>query len=373
MLAYRWLLTLAFVSAFPLLGHAQDKDADSRGWLKLFDERTTFGWIDEGKSLSADEGVLVLKGGVATYSIPFASFEVEGEYQTTEDWRSLGIRHNDVVHGVPLKAGKEFSRFRMKVADSKLEFSDSADRKPRPVVMQKEERTFAVDLQVNKGQTLRIRSLKLRPLGLKSIFNGKDLAGWKIFPGKKSTFEVESGVLRVKDGPGDLQTEKRYGDFVLQLECKTNGKNLNSGVFFRCRDGEYQNGYEAQIRNQFTTEPTQDYVIDEYDPKTRKLLEKKKIKSTAVDFGTGSIYRRVPARMGVARDGEWFTMTIAAHGNHLATWVDGIMVADWHDWRPFSDNARTGCRLEPGHISLQGHDPTTDLNFRDFRIAEYPK
>lgn len=373
MLPLRWILTWAFVFAFPPLGHAQEKDADSGGWLKLFDGQTTFGWIDEGKSLSVDQGALVLNGGRATYSFPFASFELEGEYQTTEDGRSLGIRHNELVRGVPLRAGKEFSRFRMKVAESKLEFSDSFDRKPESVALHKEERTLAVDLHVNKGQTLRIRSLKLRLLGLQSIFNGKDLAGWKVFPGKKSSFEVESGVLRVKDGPGDLQTEKKYGDFVLQFECKTNGKNLNSGVFFRCRDGEYQNGYEAQIRNQFTSEPTQDYVIDEYDPKTRKLFEKKKIKSAAVDFGTGSIYRRVPARLGVARDGEWFTMTIAAHGNHLATWVDGVMVADWHDWRPFSDNARTGCRLEPGHVSLQGHDPTTDLNFRNFRIAEYPK
>jgi hypothetical protein len=215
-----------------------------------------------------------------------------------------------------------------------------------------------------------LRNAKLRPLNTKSLFNGKDLTGWKEFPGKKSKFGVIDGAINVKDGPGDLQTVGKYQDFVLQLECISNGKHLNSGIFFRCRDNEYQNGYEAQIRNQFTPEATQDYTIEEYDPKTNKLIGKKKIKSTAVDYGTGAIYRRQPARKEMAKDGEWFGMTIVAHGNHLATWVNGVQVTDWHDNRPKSDNARTGCKLEAGHISIQGHDPTTNLSFRNFRIAE---
>ena len=33
------------------------------------------------------------------------------------------------------------------------------------------------------------------------------------------------------------------------------------------------------------------------------------------------------------------------------------------------DNARTGCKLDAGHISIQGHDPTTNLSFKNFRIA----
>ncbi len=74
----------------------------------------------------------------------------------------------------------------------------------------------------------------------------------------------------------------------------------------------------------------------------------------------------------MAKDGEWFTMTVVAHGNHIATWVNGIQQVDWYDNRPPSDNPRTGCRLEAGHISIQGHDPTTNLSFRNIRIAELP-
>ncbi len=219
---------------------------------------------------------------------------------------------------------------------------------------------------------LQLRDIKLRPLDAKLLFNGKDLTGWKIFPGKKSTFSVEDGAINLKNGPGDLQTEGKYANFVLQLECKSNGKYLNSGIFFRCKPDEYQNGYEAQIHNHFTAEPTKDYTIEEYDPKTHELLGKKKVRYAATDYGTGAIYRRIPARKEVAKDGEWFTMTVVAHGNHIATWVNGIQQVDWHDNRPASDNPRTGCRLEAGHISIQGHDPTTDLSFRNIRIAELP-
>src|SRR5262249_4424260 len=156
----------------------------------------------------------------------------------------------------------------------------------------------------------------------------------KEFPGRKSKFTVtKEGWLNVKDGPGDLQTEGQWADFVVQLECISNGKHLNSGIFFRCRPGEYQNGYEAQIRNEFTEE-TRDYTIEIYDPKTNELKRKETIRSPAVDYGTGAIYRRMPARRQVSKDGEWFTLTVAAHGRHLATWVNGVQAADWTDHRP---------------------------------------
>ena len=76
--------------------------------------------------------------------------------------------------------------------------------------------------------------------------------------------------------------------------------------------------------------------------------------------------------VGVAKDGEWFTMTVVAQGNHLATWVNGVQQVDWTDNRPLKDNAREGCRLGKGAISFQGHDPTTDLSFRNIRLAELP-
>ncbi|HEY1377883.1 MAG TPA: DUF1080 domain-containing protein [Gemmataceae bacterium] len=207
--------------------------------------------------------------------------------------------------------------------------------------------------RVPAGSKLVLHDLRIRPLGLEPIFNGKDLSGWKQYAGDekraKSKFTVTSeGWLNVTNGPGDLQTEKQWADFVFQGECISNGKHLNSGVFFRCIPGQYQNGYEFQIQNGY----------------------KDNDRTKPEDFGTGAIYRRVKARKVVSNDHEWFTMTLVARGNHIATWVNGYQTVDWADTRPPNDNARNGSKLGPGPLSLQGHDPTTNLSFRNLRVAE---
>ena len=196
--------------------------------------------------------------------------------------------------------------------------------------------------------------MQYHPSGTKPIFNGKDLTGWSVFKDEKrdkSKWVVKpNGELHLTNGPGDLQTAGKYADFALQLEVKTNGKALNSGVFFRCIDKQYQNGYEMQIHNGF----------------------KDGDRTKPVDGGTGAIYRRQPARKIVANDEEWFHMTLIASGPTFATFVNGYPVANWTDERAKDDNPRKGLRLAAGHLSLQGHDPTTDILFRNIRAAEFP-
>jgi hypothetical protein len=159
-------------------------------------------------------------------------------------------------------------------------------------------------------------TVKLRPLETTPLLTGKNLDGWKVNAADPkrmaSKFEVtKDGEISLKNGPGDLVTEKEFANFVLQFECKTLGKALNSGIFFRCIPGQYQNGYEAQIQNAFKD-----------DDRTKP-----------VDFGTGAIYRRVPARKVVSNDNEWFTMTVVADSKHIATWVIGYQTVDWTDDR----------------------------------------
>ena len=70
----------------------------------------------------------------------------------------------------------------------------------------------------------------------KSLFNGKDLTGWKIYGTEK--WYVEKGELVCESGPdkqyGYFATEKEYKDFELTLEFKQES-NGNSGVFFHSR------------------------------------------------------------------------------------------------------------------------------------------
>ncbi len=385
----RTLLSVGLLLAIALPCHAQGKPNTlsakeiADGWILLFDGETTFGWgvafPNGGKLPRIADGAMdfgQLGESIVAFSAGFSSFDLEFEYKSPmKGVASLRINDKQNKEGLSTGSGFDYvdtwTRFSAQLKNRDFYFNGKRlrddpffkeDKRPAPPVC-------AIGFEYRQGPVL-VRNIKLRPLNMTPLFSGKDLDGWREIPGKKSQFAVSDNAINVKDGPGDLQTVGKYKDFILQLECKSNGKHLNSGIFFRCRENEYQNGYEAQIFNKFSKEPTQKYLVDEYDPKNNKLLGKKEVMSTAFDFGTGAIYRRVPARKEMSKDGEWFGMTIVAHGNHLATWVNGVQVTDWYDNRPKSDNARTGCRLEGGHISIQGHDPTTDLSFRNFRIAE---
>ncbi len=74
----------------------------------------------------------------------------------------------------------------------------------------------------------------------------------------------------------------------------------------------------------------------------------------------------------ISSDRQWLAATLVADGPHFTTWVDGVQVVDWTDDRDPHENPRQGLRLEAGHFSLQGHDPTTNLQFRKLRLANLP-
>jgi hypothetical protein len=401
----RRIFALAFVPLLTLAGCTADEPGPNTltpkeiadGWLLLFDGETTFGWHNPNESKwTIADGMLAPqadKPGLLVATTAFSHFEISLEYQAKPESKAavlLGCdaegkqqsgyanrihlphrgsgwcRVNAVVRGTSVDK-EMFQIGSRREGTAKASPTRAAEKAPPPPA-------FRLALS---GNSVVFRNVKLKPLGEKPLFNGKDLTGWKKFEGNpkqaKSEFTVgKEGWINLKNGPGDLQTEGQYADFSLQLECISNGDRLNSGVFFRCRPGEYQQGYEAQIHNGWLPSATKEYTVEEYDPTTNELKDKKKVKSTAMDYGTGAIYRRIPARREVAKDREWFTMTVVAQGRHIATWVNGYPVVDWTDNRPLKDNARNGCRLEKGPISLQGHDPTTDLSFRNLRIAELP-
>jgi hypothetical protein len=275
------------------------------GDIALFDRESTFGWDVTGDVTVKDGKLLLPKGASLKLKCPLPKGDV------------VTVAADGTVHQFGVKSGDTLTL----PQEGKLPAG---------------------------GYT----SVYFIPDGLKPIFNGKDLTGWSVFKDEKrmlSTAEVtKDGELHLTNGPGDLQTTAKYADFVLQLECKTNGEGLNSGVFFRCIEGQYQNGYEMQINNAMT----------DNDPAKPK------------DAGTGAIYRRVAARKVVAKDKEWMHLTLVAKGATFATWVDGYPVVVWTDDRPKDENPRKGLRLDAGHLSLQGHDKTTDLLFRNIRIAE---
>src|SRR5688500_13397843 len=83
----------------------------------------------------------------------------------------------------------------------------------------------------------------------KKLFNGKDLTGWNVHGTEK--WYVENGELVCESGPdkkyGYLSTEKRYDNFMLDLDIKLEA-NGNSGVFMRSNiDGTKISGWQVEV------------------------------------------------------------------------------------------------------------------------------
>lgn len=359
------------------------------GWISLFDGHTLFGWEsnDPGINWTVQDGAITADSGpigLLLTTVPFADYEFHCEFRmdaggnsgvflrtttkpedVTTDCYELNIS-DDHPEGYttgtlvgraktaePIAGSGDWKTFDVRVEGNRitvrldgeevLDYTDDSDSARR---------SGLIGLQKNAGK-IEFRNILLHPLNLEPLFNGEDLTGWNIVPGSKSEFAVEEGVIRVKDGPGFLETEGTYGDFIFQAEAITHGDELNSGYFFRAMKGTEEapsHGYEVQIHNGY----------------------KDGDRTKPANAGTGAIFRRVEARRVVPNDHEWFTTTLVTSGPRIAVWVDGYHVVDWVDTRDPDENPRRGMRTDPGHISLQGHDPTTDLSFRNLRIVETP-
>jgi hypothetical protein len=359
-----------------------------QGWIALFDGKTLFGWKANNRETNwrIEDGVIVADEGPAGLlctTSEFADYELRCEFrlsaggnsgiflrtlfepkEVTSDCYELNMcdSHPAFPTGslvglikpeTPVSGEGRWLEYRVKCEGRTIEVLLGG----QPVLKYTDDRPQArfrglIGLQKNAGKA-EYRNVFLRPLATKPLFNGKDLEGWRVVPGGSSRFTVVEEAIHVENGRGFLETRQTWGDFVLQAQARTNGAGLNSGIFFRAMPGtaeEPSNGYELQIHNAF----------------------KNKDRSQPADFGTGGIYRRVPARRVVGDDGAWQTLTLVATGPHIAAWVEGEQVTDWIDERKPNDNPRQGLRTRAGHLSLQGHDPTTNLDFRNLRIAELP-
>lgn len=357
-----------------------------QGWIQLFDGTTTFGWQARGgaewkimdgtvKGTSPQTGM-----GMLCTTSEFGDFELHVEAQIDPEANS-GIMLRAPVAGDitadnsyevniydkhekwPTGSINNIQRTKRKVKSVErwIAFDVVADGDHLVVKIDGKKTVDAKDSKHQRGVialqswgvgSIAFRNVRLKPLGGKSLFNGKDLSNWHPIPNQKSVYSVTpEGYLNIKNGSGEIQTESEWGDFILQLEIFSNGEHLNSGVFFREDAGAFWGGYESQIRNHWMG-----------DDRTK-----------AVDYGTGGLYNRQAARRVVSNDREWFTMTVLAHGTHFAIWVNGYQTANVVDERPEKASARQGRRTKAGVIGLQGHDPTTDLSFRNIRAVELPK
>lgn len=341
----------------------------AEGWIALFDGGSLFGWDRLGSSeWAVEDGAIRVDsgaGGMIATSVRYMNAQVIAQ-MTLRRETNMGVVMRGSFEGHPSENGS--APFTISAGEEDRDVTISLTAQGGSVTLSEyvdgawnEVETHAsADLNrlgrvafLYYGQGgVTVHSVKLRPMGTESIFNGEDLSGWNNpWPERASVFSVVDGALNIKDGNGQIETDAVYRDFLLQMEVFSNGEHLNSGVFFRGPVGVFWRGYESQLRNQWLR-----------DDRTRP-----------VDYGTGGIYARQPARKVVANDFEWFYKTIVVDDNRFAVWVNGYQVADLHEVRPPVTNfdGKAGFVTEAGTIHLQGHDPATDLSFREMFIQSY--
>ncbi|MDP2998212.1 MAG: DUF1080 domain-containing protein [Bryobacterales bacterium] len=382
------LACLALVVCSPLLAQLPPKEA-ADGWIQLFDGESLFGWSQEGAGQwKVEGGALTFDAGQVGWlrsNSVFADYVLKLDFRARKGGNS-GLFVRSAKTGLPHETGYEVqiwddnpkfptgslvNHVRAKKAKIKAdqwnayEIRIEGDRfqvtlNGKKILDARDAKSKAghIGLQANKDR-IEFRNIKLKPLGMKALFDGKTLAGWKVIqppkpPKEPAEWSVKDGAIHVVKGGGQLETEATYANFVLQLDVRTNPRDANhhpnSGVFLRGEPNTYWNGYEVQIRNEY----------------------KDGDRTKPVDWGTGAMYNRVATRKVVSDDGVFYAKTIAANGKHFAVWLNGYPVTDWDDPRPEGNNARQNARLGAGAISLQAHDPTTNLDFRNVRLGVLP-
>ena len=182
------------------------------------------------------------------------------------------------------------------------------------------------------------------PKGFTSLFNGKDLDGWKS-TGNMKVWGAENGVIYCeKDGGGWLMTTKEYGDYELRLEYKM-PKGGNSGVGIRSPlkgDPAYV-GMEIQL------------IDDEGWPGGLQKWQ-----------NTGAIYNVVPPKKINNRPiGEWNKMTITAKGRQITVVNNGetLVDANLDDYVKEHGEKHSGIleTNKQGHIGFQSYNKRVEF------------
>lgn len=159
-----------------------------------------------------------------------------------------------------------------------------------------------------------------------TLFNGKDLSGWKIYGTEK--WYVDGGELICESGPdkqyGYLATEKVYKNFDLSVQFRQEA-NGNSGVFFRSSiEGTKVSGWQVEVAPK--------------DHDTGGIYE---------SYGRGWLEQIPPEKETILKVGEWNTLRIRVEGDHVQTFLNKQPMVDMHDAKIGAAN---------GSIALQIHD-----------------
>jgi len=184
-----------------------------------------------------------------------------------------------------------------------------------------------------------------------SLFNGKDLEGWKVGE-NASTFSVVDGTIKVA-GPkahlfymGDVEGHQ-FQNFEFKASVMTK-PGANSGIYIHTKyqeDDWPQHGYEVQVNN------------SQEDWKR-----------------TGSLYDIVDVKETYVTDNVWYTEYIKVQGKRIIIKLNDIVVVDYtQPENPLRGKWGKHRLLNGGTFALQGHDPGSIVYYKDIMVKVLPK
>ena len=192
--------------------------------------------------------------------------------------------------------------------------------------------------------------------GWTSMFNGKDLVGWKSNEETPGVFTVTpEGTLKISGGRAHIfyvgpQGNVEFKNFEFKAKVMTT-PGANSGIYFHTQfepKGWPSKGFECQVNTSHT------------DPKRTGGL-----------YAVKDVMNDAPSK-----DGEWFDYAIKVEGQHITLSINGKVTADWTepaDWDPAKSlKDMPGRKLGTGTIALQGHDPKSTVFYKEMSIRALP-
>lgn len=205
--------------------------------------------------------------------------------------------------------------------------------------------------------------------GFVSIFNGKDLNGWKSNEETPGCFSVADGALKVSGGRAHLfyvggDGEAAFTDFELKLKVKTS-PGANGGVYFHTEvedKGWPTKGYECQVN------------ASHKDPKKTGSLYgvvNLLVLAPGQKAPPGSL-EDIVVQQAPNTDGEWFDYHISVKGKTITIKVNGKTTVEWTEPEGF-DPAKAlqgmpGRKLGRGTFAIQGHDPDSTTYYKDIQL-----
>src|SRR5262245_39589106 len=227
-----------------------------------------------------------------------------------------------------------------------------------------------------------LRAQDAPPAGFTSLFNGKDLAGWKIPEGDNGHWKVVEGVIdydaqsEAKDDKS-LWSEKEYGDFVLRAEWRIKeAPYTNPDVTIVIPDGSDKKGADGKtIRIAVPDSDSGIYLRGE---------SKAQVNIWGWPVGSGEVYgyrtdqKQPPSvRAGVTPKknadkniGEWNAFEITMKGSRLTVVLNGEKVIDNAELPGVPAKGKLALQHHGGKKDGQWASPPALVQFRRISIKE---